>query len=632
MNFRRLRMPVRAACLLMALLLLGGCAAPLTIQQLSPQASYDQLNRSALSSNRLSEYTLTVLRRHGLLDTWRQDPAAGIAALRKQVVASPDLWHQLFALAELSYLRGRRDGSRPDALAAAIYAWAFLFPEHSVDRPSPFDPRFRQACDIYNLGLTAAFTPAGGGPVRLASGSYAVPFGTVDIEFNPDQLRWGDRTLVSFEPTSTMKVRGMQSIFRDPGLGAPLAAMTQGGVRQSQGLEVAPRLRVPTNALLVIPAPRRQVAQPIVRADLLVHTIFEGDDVRVGTQVVPLQYDQTVARALGLAESSVWSTEFQGFLNGRLFEQAPSRLVALEPHQPGRMPVILVHGTASSPFRWADMVNDLLEDPAIRGHFEFWLFSYASGNPIPLSALRLRQSIQAAVVQLGGTRADPALGRMTVIGHSQGGLLAKMLVIDPGDRLWNRISRVPLDKLHLTERSRTLLRETLFFQPLPEVQRVIFIATPHRGSYVAALSLSRLVARLVSLPLDVSQVATDVVGGNGSNVLIDPTRSRLGSVYGMSPNSSFIKALAAIPIVPAVHVHSIIAVRTLGRPLDQATDGVVRYSSAHLADAESELIVHSGHSVQSNPATIAEVRRILLLQLATASAPHPAPVAMSLAR
>jgi hypothetical protein len=58
-------------------------------------------------------------------------------------------------------------------------------------------------------------------------------------------------------------------------------------------------------------------------------------------------------------------------------------------------------------------------------------------------------------------------------------------------------------------------------------------------------------------------------------------------------------------------------------PLAQANDGVVQYSSAHITGVDSELVVHSGHSAQSNPATIAEARRILMLQLATAAPPSP---------
>ena len=56
----------------------------------------------------------------------------------------------------------------------------------------------------------------------------------------------------------------------------------------------------------------------------------------------------------------------------------------------------------------------------------------------------------------------------------------------------------------------------------------------------------------------------------------------------------------------------------LFRSVETGDDGVVSYQSAHIPEAVSELVVRSGHSVQSNPYTVREVRRILLLHLAQA--------------
>jgi hypothetical protein len=107
----------------------------------------------------------------------------------------------------------------------------------------------------------------------------------------------------------------------------------------------------------------------------------------------------------------------------------------------------------------------------------------------------------------------------------------------------------------------------------------------------------------------------DVLTNNAAALRFDPDNARIGSsVSGMAPGSPFITALAALPIAPGVAVHSIIAVKGNG-PVADGNDGVVAYSSAHLQQAVSELVVRSGHSNQSNPQTIAEVRRILLLHL-----------------
>lgn len=615
-------MPRRAralhAVLGAALLLLGACAAPVTVEPVSARAAYGRLNRTALTDNVPSESTLVVLRRHALLDSYFQFPVEGLAALQASLAAEGSPADSLFALAELHYLRGRQEDSRPDHLAATLFAFAFLFPDDPGQRPDPFDPRFRQASDIHNLALSAALSSAEGTAVTLQAGRFDLPFGTLDLALDDSALRLDAREVVSYVPTMRLSVSGFQNVYRSAGVGAPMAAsLRPPAQRKARSLEVAPRMRVPTSALLDIPQARQQVAGRAVRATLKVFSIFDAGAVRIAGQRVPLEFDQTAARAFSLQEAQPWDSEIRGFLLGDLLDRGDTvRLVALEPHRPGRMPVVLVHGTASSAFRWADMVNDLYEDRRLRENFEFWFFSYATGNPIPYSALLLRQSLEGAIRQLGGERADPALGQMVVMGHSQGGLLTKMLVIDPGARLWEQVSTTPLDQLRLRPDSREMLRQAMFPTPMPQVRRVIFVSTPQRGSYVSGWSVAHLAGRLVTLPAAIVALSADALTRNAGAFAVDQDVPRLGSVYGMTPGSPFIRGISSVPVAPGVHVHSIIP--TLGDgPLADRTDGVVAYASAHLDDAESELVVeHSGHSTQGDPRTINEVRRILLLHLA----------------
>lgn len=621
---RRGHARLSASLWLLPLLLLGHCAAPLSVERLDPPAAYRRMERSALAENRPSETTQTTLRRYGLLDSLEPWPDETIAALHSRVVGRPETWSELFALAELSYLRGRQTRAQDRYLAAAVYAYAFLFPEAgSEERPNPFDPRLRQATDLYNLALAAAVTPDGDGPAVFRSGRYRLPFGTIDIAVDEDSLHTEGRALTSFQPTGTLAVRGMQNQYRTPGIGAPMAASVAPPARRAQGVQIAPRLRVPSTALLVIPQPRRQLAGGTLRGSLAIHTIFGPDAVRIGDQHVPLEFDQTAARAYSLVEARAWANEYRGFLLGDLFEshQEP-RLVAMEPRRRGRMPVVLIHGTASSPFRWADMVNDLTEDRRINENYEFWFFSYATGNPIPYSAMLLREALQSAVRQLGGEAADPALGRMVLVGHSQGGLLARMVTVDSGPQLWNALSRRPLDELRLNAATRDLLRRSLFLEHLPQVERVIFIATPHGGSYLTEFSVARLVGRLVTLPATLATMGTEALT-NADALTFDTARWHPGSLYGMTPGSPLIQALSRFPVAPGVTAHSIIP--TLGNgPLTERSDGVVRYTSAHLEGVESELVVPSGHSVQANPMAIEEVRRILLQQLGEPCPPRAA--------
>jgi hypothetical protein len=72
-----------------------------------------------------------------------------------------------------------------------------------------------------------------------------------------------------------------------------------------------------------------------------------------------------------------------------------------------------------------------------------------------------------------------------------------------------------------------------------------------------------------------------------------------------------VKTLGEIPIDPSIKANSIIPVRGTG-PIESGNDGVVEYRSAHIDGVESEKVVRSDHSTQSNPETIEEVRRILV--------------------
>jgi hypothetical protein len=212
-------------------------------------------------------------------------------------------------------------------------------------------------------------------------------------------------------------------------------------------------------------------------------------------------------------------------------------------------------------------------------------------------------------------QADPALGRMVVIGHSQGGLLTKMNVVDSGTKIWDAVSSQPLDNLKLKPETKALLKESLFVHPLPFVETVIFIATPHGGSYQASLTIVGLFTRLVTLPATIVGAAADVVANAGDALKLQKDRRTFNSINGMSPGNPAIEAVRATPVAPGVHTHSIIPTLQDG-PLEDRDDGVVEYRSAHIDGVDSELVIeHQDHSTQSNPLAVREVRRILIEEI-----------------
>jgi hypothetical protein len=609
-------------CFLFAVAL-AACSAPVKVDRVDLRTAYGDLNRTALSSDQLSEATRTILRRAALLEVFDDRPDDAITALRGQAIATGMHWPDLYALAELNYYEGRRTKSKTMLLASALYAYAVLFPAGDTDRPSPYAGQFLHAADFYNLALTQVLSGAGAeGVANLQSGRHDLPFGVVDVAVDQASLTFAGRTMTSFVPTMNLEVQGFQNDYRSDGLGAPLAAGLEPAPRPGSGLVLPANLRIPTSAVLQMDDPRRQLSGSTLTARLSLYTIYDTANIRIDGHTVPLEYDQTAVRALFAVEGKAWTRELSGLLNNVLAapnDTANDNLFALEPHRHGRIPVVLVHGTASSPLRWADMVNDLLEDKAIRDHYEFWFFTYNTGNPIPVSANVLRHALDNAVKSLGGVQADPALGRMVVIGHSQGGLLTKLISIDSGTKLWDSISGKPVDDLNLKPETRALLKEALFVHHLPFVETVIFIATPHGGSYQASLTIVGLFTRLVTLPLSIAAATADVLANAGDALKLDKDRRAFNSINGMSPGNPGIEAMRQIPVASGIHAHSIIPTLQEG-PLKDRNDGVVEYKSAHIDGVESELVIeHQDHSTQSNPLAVREVRRILLDELV-----HPA--------
>jgi pimeloyl-ACP methyl ester carboxylesterase len=277
---------------------------------------------------------------------------------------------------------------------------------------------------------------------------------------------------------------------------------------------------------------------------------------------------------------------------------------------------LLVHGTYSSPVWWAEMTNTLNADPVLRERYQVWYFLYSTGKPIGNSAYELRTLLTNKLAELDPTGTDAALGQVVVIGHSQGGLLTKLTAIDTGDALWRLMNEKGASELPVDESERLRLKNLVTLTPLPSVRRVVFISTPHRGSYRVGGLVRNLGRWLIELPQAAANKTTEVVAPTEAATL--PTTSRRlfqNSIEGMSPDNPYLLAIADMPVGPGIKAHSIIAVEGDG-DYHEGKDGVVAYQSAHLEGVDSEFIVRGGHSCQSLPPTIEEVRRILHEHLA----------------
>ena len=131
-----------------------------------------------------------------------------------------------------------------------------------------------------------------------------------------------------------------------------------------------------------------------------------------------------------------------------------------------------------------------------------------------------------------------------------------------------------MDDLKLKPETKALLKELRFVHPLPFVETVIFIATPHGGSYQASLTIVGLFTRLVTLPVAIISAAADVAANAGDALKLQKDRRTFNSINGMSPGNPAIEAVRAMQVAPGIHAHSIIPTLQDG-PLETRDDGVV---------------------------------------------------------
>lgn len=605
--------------LALGLVLLAGCSTPIGVERATTRQAYARQDDLALRTGRPGASTVLVLHRYNLQKLAARDPEEAVRRLHETALATGER-DVLFALAELSHVAGEHvrhsvkpwepREARDYYLGSAVYAWLFLFGEGKQAPPGAFDRRFRDACDLYNhdLGLALAEGQGTNRVVRLADSRRRLPVGEIDLKPGPAGMgaRVGefDQLLLADQ----FRVRGLSVDSRQPGLGVPLIGV--GPVDPQIGV----RLAAPVSAVLQLPRSLAAATGGGGSGSLEVYSSFETTMVQVAGQEVPLEADLTAHRAYLLEHSRVWKLGKLQFLAPEA--EVPSQLMLNQPFTPERIPVVFVHGTFSSPVTWAEMVNTLTADPVLRQRYQVWSFVYGSGNPLVKSVGEFRRALMEQVHQLDPHGTNALLRQMVVIGHSQGGLLVKGSVIDAGDRLWRVVSTRSLEETEVGEAERAKLRELLFIKPLPGVRRAVFIATPHRGSYLSVGPVRRLARRLLSLPatlVSTGREALKLTAGTAIGRFFDgqiPT-----SLDSMSPRNPGLLAMAEIPVAPGIHSHSIIPVQGRG-DYRKGRDGVVAYESAHVEGVDSEFIVRSPHTCLNHPATIGEVRRILYEHLA----------------
>ena len=314
--------------------------------------------------------------------------------------------------------------------------------------------------------------------------------------------------------------------------------------------------------------------------ELVLHDPLREEVLNLSGQTIPIAHDLTAPMAHRLGQDRMRNYEYLGAFNREYYVREAGSF-AVDPYQPGKIPVVLVQGLWSGPKVWLPMLTALRNDPVLRASYQFWVVLYPSGDPLPLAAQALRRSLREIRRRFDPDGADRALDQMVILGKSTGGQVVRMLAEPSGAALWNAVFARPIEQVYMTPAVRAQLASSFFFEPEPYVRRVIFVATAHRGSRLPLQPGVRLGIDLIRRKNPLHQIWIDLEANNTAFVFQPSFQHRApSSIDGLQAGSPLLTALDAQPIAPHIAYHSIIANIHPHAVPEQMSDGFVKYTSA----------------------------------------------------
>jgi pimeloyl-ACP methyl ester carboxylesterase len=611
-----MRLTLARVALFGILAVLGGCSAGARRLPIIPRAT--ELVREAANPEprRTLRPSLDAERIGGLE---RLHPAEVIDTLASRFDEDPRSDRAL-ALAELCLRQANRGplGPGADALPwlrdAAVYASFATAPECQ-----------ERGRAIHNQALTEL--------VRVTAidrpsspGAWQMPLVGLGIEVDSESTLQDPARLQTVDLAENYQITGFYNRYRGDGIGVPVIGQwcnQEGRVHLEVPAYLGKTALAPGTLVLRPTAPALDGAWRSAPVRLTMHDPYQTACVDWSGCRMPLAYDRTTGFGIIASRQRQFSAIATIGVLQSSFASVETGLYTPRPYSPGKIPVVLVHGLASSPATWLIDVNELVNDPEIAPYYQFWAYFYPTGQPIPLDALQLRLAIRQARRDFDPLGQDPAFDRMVVIGHSLGGILSRMLTLESGQAVWDSVLTVPSSQFHSSPETENVLRSALIFHPESSVARTVYIAAPHRGSPVASGPWGNLLTQFARPNAELEALRNEVVARYGPQAFRAPTFRAGFVIQNLRPDSPLLQAIAQLPDNPNVPYHSIILHRAF-----RDTDGLVPYASAHLDGAQSELYVRTRHTKHEVPEVIAELKRILVLhRLATpgqdAIALHP---------
>jgi pimeloyl-ACP methyl ester carboxylesterase len=619
------------ACLLGLLCALQGCIRSVrsfvAVQPLDLREGYREYSDSLLSSSRLSLVTRQAL---------NLVPEAGVAGNTAAQLAALgaseriDAATRAFARSELALRAAQAlDGKEPALsrqyyLVAARESARLLFPDGKMIHIDPFDQKYRLASSFYSLAAGRYFL------LLMALGrnwtgdiTETTPAGVFDVTFDNDDSDLYASFFSNFSLAWGYRITGLRNRYTRDGIGIPMVARRAPG----ESFPLEPYFPAGGYIAPITVYLRFDSGQPAERVRVGLADTRLAEYVCFGRQTLPVAADFTAPYAVQITRDHARAA-VRAALFGDSVPGSRLGLTISAPWDPGKIPLILVHGLASSAEAWRELTNDILGSEELRGRYQIIHYTYATSESFLATATRFRRDLAEflAVVKYD-SNVSP---KLVLIGHSMGGLLSKSVAVDSGNRLWDATFRVPVNALHADDAVRRAFEDALLLKPWPSVGMIIFMGTPQRGSDKADGFLGRLSASLLRLPADYVNLTREI-GLRDSQELQPDIRSeftsgRMTSVASLSPRNPLMQVYGALPIVAGVPFYSIMGTGThdaRGRP----SDGYVTVESARLPGSVADTLLPIRHRQFDRAAPLNVVYRILREH--AESVPNVAPASLT---
>lgn len=507
------------------------------------------------------------------------------------------------------------------------YSYAYLFKTKRKPIDRIFDNRQVQIRDFYNQAIAKLVTiSAQRSSVKKATDSVKIGNSIYNINLDQYQLL-KNKELDRFISSYNLNFSGLRTINRRDGFGSEFVAVFPASEEKSNNKYILDPLnasyqtsinpnihkaRYLSATIVARPVKAESVDDIINSPNITVQVMdpYRTENVDIAGKSYPLAANFSAPYGLWLAENNLGAAAYLSLIDREERLTMP-HLYMLEPYNPNKKVIVLVHGLASSPEAWIALTNDIMGDSILREHYQVWQVFYSTNMPILESRFQLYALLKQAFGALNPN--DPADKDAVLIGHSMGGIISRLLVSN-ADISQSALSMMsPYQQAKL--KKHPIVSERLKIQPITNFDRAVFMSSPNRGTDFADLWFTRAARKIIKLPGAFLGAVTDTITNQDIDAKDILTRIDKGLIQNgpsdLSHKSKFMALTEDINPPKGFVFHSIIGNKTNSKDPDVMTDGIVPYKSAHLDGATSEVIIKGGHSIQETPEAVLELRRIL---------------------